>query len=128
MRVGQGDHHLLLPVCAPQTSTTRHTAHLFGRWEHEEGVTLRTEVKVLAKAASHQELRVSLQFQQIVLRLPHEGHRFELAKASLVVAAPSVLHCAHIVEDQLFAPLDHTLDYIETQHSERVQDVDALIE
>ena len=60
---------------------------------------------------------IILQLEQVVLRLPHKGHLLEFAQGLLSIAA-TVLRRQHVIEYQLFAPLNNALDHIQRQHAQ----------
>lgn len=130
MRVGERDQYFLdLAVDSAGASGAGHSAHLLGGGEHEEGVRLGAEVEVFSETAGHQELGVSFQLEQVVLAFPRERDDFEFSKVLLLrLRVGSVLHGAHVVENELLAPLDHALDHVEREHPQTVQDVGALVE
>ena len=81
-----------------------------------------------------EEACVCFHLEQIVLALPDERDALELAESvpllNLLVDPREAHVCLseHEVEDELLSPANDALDYIETEHTQTVQDVDALFE
>jgi len=65
---------------------------LHGRVD-EEGVTLGREIEMLAVGGQTQKLRITLQLEQVILRLPNEGDLLELAKALPALRLRTILAC-----------------------------------
>lgn len=142
MRVGQWNDHLLLvslqkfPHSAWLTTSTRQIGCLFSGREHQKGVRFGWKVEELAKRTSKQEKSVVFYFDQVILRLPHEGQSFEFSQVvSLVCLNLSGVESRmmrplseEVVVNQLFSPLNNALHHIQSQHSQTVKNVYAFVQ
>ena len=102
----------------------------FHRGHNEEWVIFIGEGEVAVEMGGEQHHRgVLLHLEQVVLVLPNERHVFELLDVVLGgQSTHSVLVGQQEIVDKLFSPLDDALDHVQRQHSQRVQDVHALVE
>ena len=105
---------------------------LLHRRENEEGVRLGAEVEVICKRALNQEGSVHLHLEEVVLLFPYKGDAFELAQGVTLDLSGGlcgwlVRLSQHEVEDELLSPQDDALHDVEGQHTQAVQNVDALL-